>query len=62
MDLRTGTMYDSKEAALRAGVPEGDPMLLTEEQQKMYGQIPQTLKFKKSPFATIKNPKQTQNV
>jgi len=56
MDMNTGRIYPTKEAAEAAGVAEGDLMRLTEEQQHLLSQIPQTLQFKKSPFGTIKSP------
>ena len=60
MDMNTGRIYGSREKALSAGVADGDLHMLTEEQRQMLGQIPQTLKFKKSPFGTIKT-KEPQN-
>lgn len=61
MDMNTGRIYHSKEEAVAAGVAAGDLHLLTEEQRRMLEQIPQTLKFKKSPFGSIKT-KEPQNV
>lgn len=53
MDLKTGRMYDSMEDGRKDGVPESDLFQVSEDFAK--AMRPQTLKFGKSPFSTIKN-------
>lgn len=56
MDLRTGRMYDSKEEALAAGVPESDiaEVVWPEEITAMRNAIPK-VKFSKHPFKSFRN-------
>lgn len=58
MDLRTGHIYESLDEAEAAGVRKSDLIQIDEhlngEAQKIRERI-QTLKFGKSPFATIKS-------
>ena len=61
MDLRTGRTYESKAAARAAGVPESDLMQYDPQTFQPMREKPQSLKFKKSPFGSIKNPKEPQN-
>ena len=61
MDLRTGRTYESKTAARAAGVPESDLMQYDPDTFKPMREIAQTLKFKKSPFGSIKNKPEPQN-
>lgn len=56
MDIRSGRMYDTKEAALAAGVPESDiaEVVWPEEVKAVRDAIP-TVKFSKNLFKSFKN-------
>lgn len=56
MDLRTGRMYDTKEDALAAGVPESDiaEVVWPEPITAMRNAIPK-VQFSKHPFKSFKN-------
>lgn len=56
MDIRTGKLYDTKQAALDAGVPESDIAELegVMDPESPLKQLP-TVKFSKHTFGSFKN-------